>query len=273
MQQPLKPQVKRLIKTQHFRAKRVFRMATQDAFAPLDGSLNFSLIQDPPTWITIDRKTGVIAGVAPSLSRSRKYLLTLEVENDYGIVTQSFFIKILAADFIEDFSERLQFILSLKNRKRFADLHAIPHGMLEYLYSVLMHCEDRENFIKLLHENAEKKHILVSDEPTYEEFAEVATAYHHDIEQTIRQQISDEHLLHHAELTNNELHNLFRQGSQPLGMISRPIWNYLAAPDRHNWSSVSTVLDAAAEAVFKLRTENLAQYNSEQQKLVTPKSH
>ena len=44
-------------------------------------------------------------------------------------------------------------------------------------------------------------------------------------------------------------------------MIARPVWNYLGAPDRHNWSAVSNVLDAAAESVFKLRTENLVHNN------------
>lgn len=260
---PQKPLVKSLIKTHHFRAKRVFRLNITQSFSPLDGSLRYSFINDIPHWVTIDRKTGVVSGMAPGLTRSRKFLLTVRVENDYGVVMQSFFIKILAEDFIEDFSHRLQNMLSVRNRKRFSNIQAIRHGMLEYLYEMLMNGDDIENFIELTHEHAEKKNISISDEPSFEEFAAVAKAYDKQIEQKIRKQMAKQHILLNAELTNIEMRNLFRQGSQPMGMIARPVWNYLGAPDRHNWSQVSNVLDAAAEAVFKLRTENLAQYNSE----------
>lgn len=256
-----KPQVKSLIKTRHFRAKKVFRLPIAEAFSPLDGSLCYSFINETPTWVTLDRKSGVISGLAPSIARSRKFLLTVRVENDFGEVMQSFFIKILAEDFIEDFSQRLQLMLSIRNRRRFADLHAVRHSMLEYLYEVLINGDDREHFIELFNEQAKKHQITVSEEPTREEFVKVAKASDPEIEQKIRKQMNNQHVLHKAELTNIEMRNLFRQGSQPLGMIARPVWNYLGAPDRHNWSAVSNVLDAAAESVFKLRTENLVHNN------------
>ena len=143
---PQKPHVTHLIKTRHFRAKKVFRLNISDAFSPLDGSLCYSFINEIPSWVTIDRKSGIVSGMAPSITRSRKFLLTVSVENDYGVVMQSFFIKILAEDFIEDFSQRLQLMLSIKNRQHFSDVHAIRHSMLEFLYEMIMNGEDREIF-------------------------------------------------------------------------------------------------------------------------------
>jgi len=260
----MKPKVKFLIKTRHYRAKRVFRHDISHAFSPSDGTLRYQFINSIPSWVTVDTLTGVISGMAPGIARSRKFLLTIQAENSDGIATQSFFIKILASNFIDDFSERLQYMYSLKNRKLFSDTHAIRHSMLEFLYECLMNSDERLDFIELTKEHAEEKNITISDEPNYEEFKSVVDAYDKTVEQKIQKQLPSKHALLQAELTNIEMRNLFRQGSQPTGAEARPVWNYLAAPDRYNWSSVYNVLDQAALEVYKLRTENVIHNNMHQ---------
>ena len=261
---PQKPNVDRLIKTRIVRSKHIFRFHTKKAFQPRDGSLRFSLINDTPNWVTIDAETGLISGMAPKVVRDRQYAITVKAENQAGAVSLNLFIKVILGDVIEEYAQRLMLILSLKKQKQFGDLHAMERGMLEYLYEALMNSEDKAVFIKELQKHAQKEDILISQEPTQEEFEKVIKAENPDIEQQIKEQLPEDHALLQAALTNAEMRALFIQGSQPLGSIPPGMLiNALGSPDRHNWSSTLTVLDSAAEAVIKLRTEHLTDFNLE----------
>ena len=259
-----KPRVEKLLKTRVVRSQKIFRFSIKKGFSPKDGSLRYSLIKKPPNWIIINPKKGIISGMAPKVLNDRKFLITIKAENEHGpAVTQQFFIKVVLADVIDEIANRLMLILNLRKEKRFSDLHAHERTMLEYLYEVLMASDDRATFIDEMEKKAEKHGINIDEEPSLEDFIAVAEAVNPNIEQHIREELGNDHVLTNVELNNVEMTRLFRQGSQQLGMVSRPIWNYFAAIDRHNWSSVVTVLDAAAEAVIKLRTENLAEANKE----------
>ena len=52
-------------------------------------------------------------------------------------------------------------------------------------------------------------------------------------------------------MRNDDMRNMFRQGSQPQGVYPREIWNYLGAPSLHNWSHMKTVLHESVEKIVE----------------------
>jgi hypothetical protein len=259
------PRIQKLLGEQAVRQKQVFSFSVKRAFWPRDGSLRFELIGQPPHWITIDTRTGVISGFAPPTVYDRQHLLTVKAYNEYGEESQHFFLRVVATDVVEDMAHRLQLMLNkkYKNYYRFGAMHPYVHDSLEYIFEYFMNSDNPELFLAKLKENAKKHNIDLGEEISYEDFKKVAKAIDSQIEKKIQTALGDQHIAALAELSNAEFVNLFRQGSQPLGVHAIPVWNYLAAADRHNFSSVSNVLDASAEAIVELRRET-AEHNIEE---------
>lgn len=258
----LKPVVVNLLKSRTVRDHRFFRFSIRKGYAPLDGSLRFNLADNCPKWLTINEKTGVISGIAPKVAHPMQYLITVQASNDHGGVQQNFFLKVTCQDIIETIAYTLKNILSLRNQYyRYPDHIPTLREVLEYVYEMYQASEFKEAFHALIWENAHRLDLKIHRPPTYAEFKKVIERINPGIEKQLRQQLGKHHILLTAELNNAEFRDLFRQGSQRLGMHPVPVWNYLSAPKLQLWSEshLCDVLDQAAQKIIELRIENLQQ--------------
>lgn len=262
-----KPQIVRLIKNKTIREDRVFRFATRKCFSPSDGRILYQLEGVVPQWVGIDEKTGIISGKAPKLSHPRQYLITVRAINEHGSVSQSFYLKVVVGDVIEDISERLIEIFSLRKTKfPISPLIPFKHEILEFLFVMYKESEYYEEFIEQMKKHAEELNIQLEKEPTYEDFVKVVKAMNPEVDMNklLEREFTNAYILRNAELNRYEMMNLFRQGGQPLGVRPIVVWNYMGSPGRYRVGPVNTVLNAAAKAVIKLNRENIALENKKE---------
>lgn len=235
-------------------------------FKPEDGTLNFFLKEHSLTWLHMDQHRGVLYGVAPKVSYNKRFKFTITASNEMGYVTKSFILIVVDADIIETMPQTLELILSMRKQDYgYSHLHPYTPSLLEYLYHFFKQPEYLEGFVKSVQHAAAQYEIKVSDKMSFQEFEKVMKAINHDIENVLKQTLIQDKILTEESLNNEELENLFREGSQIPGSITIPIWNYCGNPNLYNWPHwqvFSNVLHAAADAVRYLREQNIQQSNT-----------
>lgn len=278
------PKIRKFIGQKLVRQKQSFDFSVKRAFSPSDGSLRFELIEEPPTWLSIDKRTGIISGFAPPVVRGSQHLLAVKASNQDGEVVQHIFLKIVAGQITKDFMHQLQDFLNKKYHGyyQFDPNHPYMHELLEHIYEYFKNSDNPELFLEQLEQNAEKCGIALGEEVTYNDFKEVVTTMDSKIEKKMQKHLESAkqaalaggdlaqlkeadacNVAAMAELNNQDFRNKFRQGSQPLGVHAIPVWDYLATPDLHNWSSVGNVLDSSGEAIVASRQATLEAANEE----------
>lgn len=222
-------------------------------FSPCDGSLEFELLL-APSWLSLEQKTGTLTGIAPMVVRSAQSLVIIKVSNACGSVTESFLLKVVDHDFIDAITRPLLHLTPAQDHEHYHLHHArTTHEILRYLYEYYRQSKEWKIFTGILQEQASKLNIHVSNPLRYEDFRRLALALNPNIESDLGALAQDEyHLLLDAELDNDEMQRLFRQGSQPQGVHARQVFNYIGAPSLMNIAATHTVLRAAVDAVIYL---------------------
>ena len=215
-----------------------------------DKPLVFLLIGASPSWLSMDSATGVVSGEAPVVAHNVQYLVTVKVSNPEGEAVEHFLLTVSMEDFITSMTSAVLNLVRTKEQ-HIIDHHRSAREILEYIFNYYRESKEWGIFEGLIREEASRMNIRVSNPIRYEEYREVVLAGQATIEEELREQLGEEHLLIEAEMSNDEMENLFRQGSQPTGVYSREVWNYLGAPSLHHLSRVKTVLHLAAEAVIE----------------------
>jgi hypothetical protein len=257
------PRILRIIATKIVRRGKFFRFSVRKTFEPQTSSMQYELVGEIPKWLNIDTRSGIVSGKAPMVLHDQQYLVMVSASNETGSIQQRFSIKVVCTDIVEEMAHRLMEMLSLSHQLYpFPDENPNKPSLLAYIYEYFVNSDEKNVFLQLLQEHAEKLGIVLSAELSFRDFKKIVTALSANIEQILLTAIDANLLQTLAELDNVDFHRLFRQGSQPLGAIAIPVWNYLAAPDRYNFSAVGNVLDSAAEAVSKLRNENIQDQNT-----------
>lgn len=209
-----------------------------------------------PCWLVINRQTGVITGTAPTVRHDVQFCITVCATIQGDMATGSFFIKVLAEDMLEDLKKPI-LILSMRNKPFFPREHLpTTHDILAYIFGYFDSVPEGEQFRAKIREAANEHHVALSNKLTYEDFKKVMEAVNPEIESQLEAHLGKEHFIILAELNTVEFRNLFREGSQPLGVHAIAVWNHLAAPDLQLWSAVDTILNAAAHAIIHLRQDN-----------------
>jgi hypothetical protein len=177
--------------------------------------------------------------------------VTLHIENASGVLTTSFLLQIVAMFTPSAISPEMP---SPMLRPLNPNLPQ-THDLLDYLF-VFFNQFHQEEWAKLIRDEAKEQRKEISNPIKLKEFKEVILDRNPTIEKHLRNQRPDLIVLLSAELTAHEMMNLFRQGSQPTGSVVPVVFNYLAAPNPHNFSHLSNVLDAAAIKLIQLMEKN-----------------
>lgn len=245
--------------------ERSFSIPIAEIFSPHDGTLKFYLKNAALPWLHLDQNKGILYGIAPKVPYTKYFKFTLTASNEMGFVTKSFILIVVDTEVVETMPQTLELILSLrKHDYGYIHLHPYTPTLLEYIYYFYQQPEYLQNFIDSVHEAAQKNGLVISDKVSFHEFDSVLKSINPEIEKALLQLMEEDRLLTEETLNNEELQNLFREGSQPQGAITIPVWNYCGNPSLFNWPEwqvFSNVLHAAADAVRHLRDENLQQYN------------
>lgn len=258
------PTVYKPITPQRVRQQQSFSFSVQENFAPQDGSLRFELLSPTPAWVTIDPVTGVISGIAPATRYDKQFIIVVRASNAFGFVEQSFHLKVTLTDLVNTLALNLKKQLWRRSpKKTFKIVVPYRHEILEYIYEYFINSKFKEIFLNLIRLHAKKLKIPVNKDIHYRDFARVIKTLNPTVEKDLRRKLNNQHILLTAELKNVEFRNLYRQGSQPLGAHPVPVWGYLAAPARHIWSHVRTVLNAATFALYE-RQQNQKKHNQQQ---------
>lgn len=207
------------------------------------------------SWLQVST-AGIVSGIAPETKKLLQFWITLDIGYKPNIIRTGFLLQIVP----------LLTPTTTVPRNPIPMLHPVnpdlPHtyDLLDYIFYYL-DTYDHENFLKLLKEQSEKLGKSLSEPVQAHEFKELITTINPLAEQQLREKAQALQMLTLAELTADEMINLFRQGSQPLGMIAIVVFNYLAAPDRFNFSHVKNVLDFAADEMIELIERNQLEFN------------
>lgn len=245
--------------------ERSFSIPIGEIFSPHDGTLKFYLKSAALPWLHLDHNNGILYGIAPKVPYNKYFKFTLTASNEMGFVTKSFILIVIDTEVVETMPQTLELILSLRKHD-YGYIHLQPYTptLLEYLYYFYQQPEFLQSFNKSVHEAAHEKGLVISDKVSFHEFDSVLKAINPDIEKALLQLMEEDKLLTEETLNNQELQNLFREGSQSPGAITIPIWNYCGNPNLFNWPEwqvFMNVMHAAAHAVRHLREENLQQQN------------
>lgn len=236
----------------------VFRHAIAPYFYVEQGKLTYEL-KDSPNWLSINSQTGSIIGKAPLVYTAKTYQVTVIARNFAGNAEWTFYITVTREDFSHQVDAVIQRYLDNKAQQQ-KEASYVPQ-LLEYLYQYFMQLkEHQEEFLALLREKAKEKGMTLKAKPTYQDFAKVITAINPEINRQLGAELPPNSSLPHAPVSANDLQNLFRQGSQQLGVHPVPVFNYFAAPTQHVWSvHVKNILNAATVAVMERQQANQRQ--------------
>jgi hypothetical protein len=235
--------------------KTVVHLDIHKHFFSDQGGLVFSLEDPVPSWLSIDSLTGVVFGEAPAVLHSTQYLITVKVSNSAGSVLEYFLIKVTDEKFISSMTSAALHLKRNKTLSESSDHHLRTHEILAYIFEYYRASKYWDEFRGLIQASLSKMNVNVSNPIEYKNFREAILAENPEVEEQLRAELGDEHLLLDVELTNETFHNLYRQGSQPQGVHPIMVWNCLGAPSLHNWTHVKTVLHESVEAVIATVTE------------------
>lgn len=221
------------------------------------------LISPPFDWLTIS-PLGIVSGISPDTQTLLQFWITVEIGQDYDTVRTGFLLQIVP----------LQAPTMVIPRIPVPMLHPIDpnmphaHDLLDYIF-YYFETYAKDEWTQLLKEEANKRGKVLSEPIKAYEFKELITSINPLAEKQLREKSQALQALTLAELRADEMINMFRQGSQPMGSTPVVVFNYLAAPDRHNYNRVKNVLDFAADELIDLMEQNQRTY---QLKMV-PKPH
>ncbi|MAZ39806.1 MAG: hypothetical protein CMF49_06760 [Legionellales bacterium] len=256
-----KPYLKKTIPTKVLRCKRVFKFSVKPYFGAAIKPLEFALLGSPPQWLFIDSATGVLSGIAPNIVQRQKFLITVEARNNFGAVTQTFFIKVINTDFFETITEGLFHNLSLRKRTyRFPnqDETIRQHELLELIYEYIMQSDFRDEAMQRLNEKAKQLDIEAEKKLDYGKFKKIVNKTNPLYEAKLAEQLKAKHEAILEKFNNIDLRNAFRQGSQLPGTIVPHVFNELGIVNlsNHSYGASLNILDAAADRLIKLKFQN-----------------
>lgn len=214
-------------------------------------------------WLTMS-PSGLVSGISPHTHVLLQFWITLEVGQGHDAVCTGFLLQVVP----------LQTPTMVIPRIPIPRLHPIDpntphtHDLLDYIFHYF-DAYAKDEWVKLLKEEANKRAMVLSDPIKPHEFKELIIDINPLAEKQLRDKNQALQALTLAELRADEIINLFRQGSQPMGATPIVIFNYLAAPDRHNYSRIKNVLDFAADELIELLERNQMAYQLKR----TPKPH
>lgn len=231
-----------------------FNIDLAQYFEPQDGSLHYMIARGKPTWLELDKASGQISGIPPMVHGDVRYSLTVMVSNQYGYVTQRFFLSVVSTDVVDNMANVLELIYNLRKHKYgISHLHPYTPSLLEYLYAFYDSPELREAFINSLRAQAAAAHINVPEKIGFKEFYDIAHKLNPSIDHDLQQRLQPDSIIFKEAVNLVDFRRLFRQGSQPLGAHAIPDWNHQGAPELHNWSSIDTILSGIEIQLRKLK--------------------
>lgn len=246
-----KPILIKPIKSCSMKQRVLVHLDVHEHFSGGDLPLTFSLVGVTPSWLVIGANTGLILGETPTVAHNVQYLVSVRASNDEGEVVEHFLLKVSAETFMTSMTSVVLNLSRNKSKYGSLDHHFSAHEVLQYLYEYYTASKEWALFEGLIREEASIMNIKVSNKITYQEFRKVVRAKNPSIETHIRKQLGNDHLLVEAEMRNDDMRNMYRQGSQPQGVYPRQVWNYLGAPSLHNWSHMKTVLHESVEKIVE----------------------
>lgn len=221
------------------------------------------LISPVFSWFHVTPQ-GQVIGASPETNTLLQYWISLDIDDGATPVRTGFLLQIVPLHTPTMTIPRIPVPM----------LHPVdpnmPHtrDLLDYIF----HYFDafaKDEWAALLKDEAKKRGKALDTPIKDYEFKELITAINPLAEKQLREKSQTLQALTLAELRSDEFINLFRQGSQPLGSVAIVVFNYLAAPDQHNWSHVKNVLDFAADELIELMEHNQVDNNLH----VIPKKH
>ncbi len=247
------PRIAKSIETLVVRQKQPIALNLRNYFTP-KSEMAFNMVGEKPHWLELNTKTGSLTGVSPTVQRKQDFYFAIEASNEAGKIKQNFIISVVTEEFLESLNRVL---LELSLRKRYmlpvTDI-PISHELMEFLYEFLLNNDHDGALFAAIEEQAKELGTeFKSDPPSYDEFKAVVKELNPGIEEQMAKDFGENHFLTQTELSNHDFRNLVRQGGQETGTVPIAVWNYMAAADYVNWSSVHNVLDSAADKLIDLK--------------------
>lgn len=208
------------------------------------------LIAPQLPWFKITPK-GLVSGTSPNTKVLLQFWITLEIGLHESVIRTGFLLQIVPLLTSTMVIPRIPVPL----------LHPVDpslphtHDLLDYLFLYFMTFE-KDNWLQLLRDEASKRGNVFDESINLYAFKELITTMNPLAERQLRESSNTLQVLTLAELNADQFTNLFRQGSQPMGSTPIVVFNYLAAPDRHNYSHVKNILDLAADEIIDLIEQN-----------------
>jgi hypothetical protein len=235
----------------------VFRHSAAPYFFVEQGKLSYSLVKEPPNWLSIHPQTGVVWGKAPMVYTAKTFQVTVAASNNAGSAEWAFFLTVTRENFNHEVDAVIQRYQEQKNLQRL-EAYYTP-DLLEYIYAFFEQHEphQREEFLALLQEKAKGLGVAISDKPSYQDFAKVIKAINPDAQNLLLAELGTNSPLPRVQISSHDLQNLFRQGSQPSGALAGPIFNYFGAPTQQVLSlAIKTIFNASILAVIDRQQAN-----------------
>lgn len=208
------------------------------------------LIAPQLSWLKVT-SNGLVSGTSPNTKVLLQFWITLEIGLHEQAVRTGFLLQIVPLLTPTVVIPRIPVPM----------LHPVDpslphtHDLLDYLFLYFM-TFDKDNWLQLLRDEANKRGKVLNEPIDVYTFKELITTINPLAERQLRESSNTLQVLTLAELNADQYVNLFRQGSQPMGATPILVFNYLAAPDRHNYSHVKNVLDLAADELIDLMEQN-----------------
>ncbi len=206
-------------------------------------------------WLQIS-PTGLVSGRSPETKVLLQFWITLDVNQGTESIRTGFLLQVVP----------LQTPTMTIPRIPIPMLHPIdpnmPHtrDLLDYIFHYF-DAYAQEEWRAILKKEASKRGLLLNQVIDTYAFKTLIDQINPLAEIQLREKSQTLLALTLAELRSEEFINLFRQGSQPLGAVPIIVFNYLAAPDLHNYSHVKNVLDFAADELIELMERNQLENN------------
>lgn len=265
--------------------KAPFSFEVDQAFLPQDHSLHFTFASKAPEWLHLSAKTGKILGIAPKVRQNKLIRLAIVASNQVGAAKLNCILRIKSTDVTQTIIPTLQLAHNLRQeRYGFSHIHPYTPDLLEYIYTLYQLPNYKKDFAAALDKQLQRINESVPIHMTYHEFKEKALKLNPNLEENLQHRLSvtissleqrmqqEPHFrkqymrqvmemiaLAEEQIQHEQLINLFRQGSQEMGVIPVPIFNYLSAPGLYNWRDweiVDNLLAIAAHAVARITAEN-----------------
>lgn len=212
--------------------------------------LNIEIFSPYLSWLHIETN-GQASGTTPETRILQQYWMRVHITHPKGKLTTGFLLQIVPMFTPSIVSPNIPSPML----KPLSPLLPQTYDFVDYI-NEYFHVFAKDEWNQLLYEESKKQGKNVGKQPSIKDAKNVINTMNPNIEKHLRAQCQDLISLTSVELTKHEFINLFRQGSQPTGAIVPVVFNYLAAPNPHNFSHTRNVLDAAALKIIDLVEKN-----------------